>query len=209
MKTYNASFIGRELGAIGSFSRFIIEVKGENEWEALMEVYKTHDHLKDLTLTDISPDRSGKLIWTLQDIEQPKDDKAYTVESKRHLESIVGHTIAFKEATSFADIFETAVPYVKGSANDQRRSIKGKTVSSYCTVSGGEQYRSFSVKPQQRVMDYIGENMLDIAYDSIYFTVTIRDDGSALLAAQYNQIIGSRWLAIVDASTIPTQEVDQ
>jgi len=44
--------------------------------------------------------------------------------------------------------------------------------------------------------------MLPVDYDSIYFTINARDDVTALVTAQYNQIIGSRWLALIDANSI-------
>ena len=47
------------------------------------------------------------------------------------------------------------------------------------------------------LVDWIRDNMLPVDYDTIYFTATNRGDGWTLISAQYNQIIGSRWLALV------------
>ena len=35
------------------------------------------------------------------------------------------------------------------------------------------------------------------------FTVVVRDDGTALVTAEYERIIGSHWLALVDAASVP------
>lgn len=40
--------------------------------------------------------------------------------------------------------------------------------------------------------------------DHISLEAVVRDDGTALIIVSYNQIIGSRWIAVIDASTIPT-----
>lgn len=63
--------------------------------------------------------------------------------------------------------------------------------------------------PSQEVIDAVRTNMLCIAYDSIYFALHFDDDGTARVYATYNQIIGSRLLAIVDAATIPPADRDE
>lgn len=51
-------------------------------------------------------------------------------------------------------------------------------------------------------------NMLQVDNDSIYFEIIVRDDGTADVYARYNQIIGSRMLATIDASTLPVEPDD-
>lgn len=63
--------------------------------------------------------------------------------------------------------------------------------------------------PSQEVVDAVRANMLCIKYDSIYFVLHLDDDGTARVYAQYNQIIGNRLLAVVDASTIPASDCDE
>lgn len=122
----------------------------------------------------------------------------------------------FKDAKSFFDVFESAVPY------DHKQPLKdrlewtmvgdykelanhhtsGNVITNYCMVSGKE-YRSFHVRPKQEVIEYVRNNMIPVYYDHIYFQVVVRNDNTALITASYNQIIGSRWLALVDADTVP------
>jgi hypothetical protein len=56
------------------------------------------------------------------------------------------------------------------------------------------------------VIDYIKNNMIRVPYDQIYFEVVVWGDGRALVLARYKQILGQRYLAIIDAATIPDPE---
>ena len=48
-----ASFIGREVGAIGVMGRHYIHVNGKDKEEANINIYKTHEHITSLTLEEI------------------------------------------------------------------------------------------------------------------------------------------------------------
>ncbi len=50
----------------------------------------------------------------------------------------------------------------------------------------------------------IGANTIHVDDDTINVHVIVWDDGRALVVAQHSKIIGSVWLAKIDASTIPT-----
>lgn len=58
--------------------------------------------------------------------------------------------------------------------------------------------------PTEELRDFCIANMLRVDYDSIYFEIITRDDGTADVYAKHNQIIGSRLAATIDASTLPT-----
>lgn len=78
-------------------------------------------------------------------------------------------------------------------------------ISPYCSVSDplGVHWRSMWVRPTLALWLKLHETMIKVDYDAIYFHIVIRTDG-ALVLAQYNQIIGSRWIALIDPATIPT-----
>jgi len=45
MNTYTATFAGRELGAIGIFQSFSVEVKAKDVEAAKLKLYDTHEHI--------------------------------------------------------------------------------------------------------------------------------------------------------------------
>ena len=55
-------------------------------------------------------------------------------------------------------------------------------------------YRFFEVEPAPWLVEWIGKNMLPVNNDTICFGATERKDGSVLVTARYNLILGSRWL---------------
>lgn len=63
------------------------------------------------------------------------------------------------------------------------------------------------MQAQPFLVEWISENMLNISHDNIYFEAILRNDGSCLLVAQHNQIIGSRYLAYLDPETLPRGRV--
>jgi hypothetical protein len=52
MKTYQAKFTGREVGAIGIFYKITATVEAENAEAARLKLYEKYEHLMDLTLTE-------------------------------------------------------------------------------------------------------------------------------------------------------------
>jgi hypothetical protein len=124
-----------------------------------------------------------------------------------------GRKIAFPEAKSLADLFseikapEGTAPIIAtfpsweaGTWSDRGGRSKSY-VQGWLNVS--EPRRSFHVQAKPEVIDWIRDNMLHGKNDRVYFEAHIWDDGRALVTAQYNQIIGSAYLAIIDAKTIP------
>lgn len=53
-KQYEIKFTGRLLGAIGIFYGFTVRVKAENEEKALLELYKTHEHITQAKIKEIA-----------------------------------------------------------------------------------------------------------------------------------------------------------
>lgn len=107
------------------------------------------------------------------------------------------------ENVTFEDLFtgmstERPTPGARGSFTQYHH--KGFTVSGFC--SGGHRNATFKyshVTPSLLVLDYIADNMLRVNHDSIYFEV-IEFDTFYRVYVKYNQIIGSRLLAVIDKS---------
>lgn len=105
-------------------------------------------------------------------------------------------SVAFPDIRTFAELFPVLT--------DERQAHKWEKseVSNWIQIKDRDGYRhAYAVLPQW-LIDWVQANMLPVDYDSIYFTINARDDVTALVTAQYNQIIGSRWLALIDANSI-------
>lgn len=72
-------------------------------------------------------------------------------------------------------------------------------VSTFMCGSIDDKYKSFNVIPSSAVLGAIEKTMLTIDYDQIYFEVISRPEWDYIsVYAKYNQILGSRLIAIVD-----------
>jgi hypothetical protein len=76
-------------------------------------------------------------------------------------------------------------------------------VGPYCVFKSKDgSYGSIYVMARKELEEYVRANMIRIEHDSLYYEIIEYDDGTALILVQYNQILGNRWLAIVDAKTL-------
>lgn len=79
------------------------------------------------------------------------------------------------------------------------------TIRSFCSVNDARKnamYRNpMNVTPSQAILDYLAGAL--VVSGTISFDVVIRSAKEALIVAQYSEIIGSRWLALVDPKTVP------
>ncbi len=117
----------------------------------------------------------------------------------------------------FAGLFESWKPWnrdeesplvaVVPSWDSNERGRHGDTcaLSPYCAVKGpgGGNYSGLSVKPTAAVVDYFKANVLHVASDTLSFSIIVRDNGTALILMEHSQIIGSHWLDIVPADSLP------
>lgn len=117
-------------------------------------------------------------------------------------------TVAFPDVKRFDQLFTGAGPWAGPSKPAPRlmrfRGWAGKgwsEVSGYVHDRDGNSLSVTGVSLELR--NYLETTILHVPNDSIYFELIRRDDGTALVTAQYNVIIGSRWLAVIDAATIP------
>ncbi len=118
--------------------------------------------------------------------------------------------IAFPDVKTLAELF-TEVKPGKGESpviEKMPNWTNGKRncyLTGWLSVSGETERRSFHVKPTEAVIACVRDSMLHGEYDRIHFEAVVWDDGRALVLAQYNQIIGSRYLAVIDAASIPAE----
>lgn len=126
-------------------------------------------------------------------------------------------------ARTFQEVFETYKPRHSGmpkpesdngytltwkttdALEDKRVKVK---VGGLCSIDRitpeGRQYMpSLYALPNERTFSAVCNNTIPLDRDSIYFSIIIREDGTAWVYYQHNLIIGSGLVAIIDASTIP------
>ena len=86
-----------------------------------------------------------------------------------------------------------------------KREMAHQVVSTSISFSGNDERFRYThiLEINPIVLDFIEQRMIRVDYDSISFNIVTWDDGRALVVAQYSQIIGSHYVAIIDASTIP------
>jgi len=116
--------------------------------------------------------------------------------------------LAFPNVKSFHELFTSARPYVSKTDINARgvRATRGgseaNTIGHYMVMRGRHGHEALYVSPSPALISYLSNHMLALG-DRIYFEVVFRDDNKALILARYNKIIGDKWLALVDASTVP------
>jgi hypothetical protein len=73
----------------------------------------------------------------------------------------------------------------------------------YCMISGQDQaHSSLYVEPNEMLKEFVKTKMLDF---EVYYEIVIYDDGTALVLAKYQSILGSRWLADIKTDSIPKE----
>ena len=81
-----------------------------------------------------------------------------------------------------------------------RKENKKSFIQFWLTID--KPYTSYQFKPTQKLIDAVNELMICVERDRIYFKVIVFDDCFHLYA-QYNLIIGSRFLGKFDLSELP------
>ena len=135
---------------------------------------------------------------------------ALTLEYKRKIGEVAGKSILMPNAASFGDLFrrwrkfvsvdeklEGWGPWTIGDDLRLRDDDRPMQVSSYCAMYGTPLQDSLRVVPNQDVLDLLRKNLVLLENDTIWFQVVDRKDG-VLITAKYNNIIGSRWLALLE-----------
>jgi hypothetical protein len=103
------------------------------------------------------------------------------------------HPVMLPEVRRLDELFEEVRP-----VEDVLRHRRPEGFS-YCGV-GGPYHRSLDVRPRPELAEMLDGTMLDGLPFS--YKIVVRSSGTALVMAEYVQIIGSRWLAVVDAAQV-------
>jgi hypothetical protein len=76
-------------------------------------------------------------------------------------------------------------------------------MSSYASVGGVHRSINLDITLTPQAIETIGKNTIHIDHDTMNVEVIVWTDGRALVVAHHGRIIGSVWLAFIDATTIP------
>jgi len=121
-----------------------------------------------------------------------------------------GRNVLFPEARRLADVMESAIPrqYLLRQAtrvvHTWRLDSGGvATLSSYCGVAKAD---NLDVVPKPELVKRLGETLMLSNRYSIYSKIVAHDNGVAVLYAEYDQIIGSRIVAVVHSRSVPGLE---
>ena len=117
------------------------------------------------------------------------------VEYKERLGASAGKRIAFTEYTRFSELFSEWKPF----RPNNKRYQNQRGVGDYCSTHSTELYESLYVKARPALVDWICENMILSGHkDAWSFDLVQRKDG-ILVVVKNEQIIASRWLALLDS----------
>ncbi len=108
------------------------------------------------------------------------------------------YPIHFPNVKSFGELFDSIRDY--NYPQDKRET--GEIFVSFS--SSGEHRKAKYGLLKKEFTDFIKSSMQSIVNDpDIFVNVVERDDDTALITFSYNIILGSRWVAIVPADTLP------
>jgi hypothetical protein len=99
------------------------------------------------------------------------------------------------EAESFGDLFGSCGPWLW--------ACEGATIWIGDYVHQREPHKSWKMGPSEKLARAVMGSMIGIENDTISFEIILDDEGRAWVFAHYSLIIGSRYMANIDASTIP------
>lgn len=128
--------------------------------------------------------------------------KFENAEYKKELTEIVNKSsMHFLEAESLYDLFESVLPDTAELWEYELPGGINTKITGNCNAMRTGLKTCLRVVPNAAVIKYIENNMLVIDYDKITFKLVEREDG-LLVIAKNSQIIGSRWLALVNPKTL-------
>lgn len=112
--------------------------------------------------------------------------------------------IYFPAVKTFRELF-TVNPNAVAVRIPEADSDPYMVIGTHFSVDGSKGFYFFKVQPTEMVVEFLKKSLVFIDYDEIYFQAIMRNDGEALITANYNRIIGSRWLALIPHSEIPNE----
>lgn len=108
-------------------------------------------------------------------------------------------------ATQFIDLFQTVdvrAPRIINGEVDGRREKALCYIECYISIVENGIRKQIFILPNANVIAWIHANMLKIAWDSIFFEGIAFPDGKTRIWANYNQILGSCYLAEIETASI-------
>jgi len=145
-------------------------------------------------LDDLTADELRARI--IEAVEEPAEDEPASWWHPKPL--------GFTLARSFADLFESHAPDTSARPDDIELPETECVVSPLCTITGNGDFRYMWARPSAAVLEYLGRSI--VVPDRLDFEIVVRSPDEALVVARHNRIIGSRWLALIDPRTIPTEQ---
>ena len=109
-----------------------------------------------------------------------------------------GKPLAFPRFTKFSELFSEWRLWVH---NESKKYPQDHGVDDYCLALRTDLEDSLHVKARTGVVEWVNANMIRSDYDSWYFELVQRGDG-LLVVVKNNQILASRWLALLDAESV-------
>lgn len=140
---------------------------------------------------------SGKLYCT----QQVKDGRATIVKDRK--EGFPAKSLLFPNRTKFSQIFSKWS--FEGSEGLPVQGFRGESggymqIGSYVRNDGP---RVLYAAVKDDVFQVLKKSLVLIDGDSTYFNFVNRGKGKTLVTVKYNKILGDRWIAIIDTSSIP------
>lgn len=119
-----------------------------------------------------------------------------------------GMPIYFSQITKFEEIFCSSEAY---NYNDCRPngfvSIESgeKGYRSYATVKGySTKFHPLKLTARPFLNTLIRDMFL-INTEELYFSLNVREDGKTLVSINYGQILGGKWIALIDTDSLPDE----
>jgi hypothetical protein len=114
--------------------------------------------------------------------------------------------LAFPDIKKFDELFEAHSDDKSSFENIPLHSdeVEGQYLTPFCSLRNFEEHYSMYVKPSAAVVDFVKNSTIGIEYDHMFFQIIRRSKDECLVTVSYSQIIGSRWIATIDTSSVPS-----
>jgi hypothetical protein len=111
--------------------------------------------------------------------------------------------VILPEARRFSDVFSSVMPRPAGESaldlkvfqSDESKSTMAVKDTLYCG------HHPFRIIPKRGLLNQL--DLMFIEWDSLYWELTQRMNGTTLVTLRYNKIIGNRYIAIVRTDSLP------
>lgn len=82
-------------------------------------------------------------------------------------------------------------------------------IGHYCSVRRiNRDWYSLHIEPSYEALEAVMDHTIVVEHDRMSWEIVEWQDGRALVLCHHSTILGSVWLAIIDAKTIPKEEPD-